>query len=613
MPDTETSLEDPVYEWLDGVEDPNGYHVGGYHPVNINDELSDGRYHVVHKLGFGGYSTVWLAKDRNTGKYVAVKILCAEPSASNHESHILRLLEQNRVENSGLAGGKYVAQLIDEFFVEGHNGRHACLVSEPAGFNIHAAREDSIVRMFSPQMARAITAKIIMGVHFVHSSGVVHGDLHIGNILLKTSDLNELSIDDLYQRFGEPERLAIERIDRAPLDAEVPSHAVIPLWSAVACEDITQAEVTITDFSEAYVAGGASRERLNTPLLLCPPEMLLEKGTISMPADIWTLGCTLVNIVGKKALFEGWAPDNDDVMAELVSAFGKPPDSWWQAWHKRHEFFLEDGSWSVSPDRRHDNVSRSLEWRVTTRMKRGNEGADEGEVKAMLEMLKGMLAWDPQDRWRIEDIVHSEWMEEFGKPAIEALASEAKLDRAPMHEESHGHDENLAESCSNLSLSRKDSSNEFEKAASNAPNPATAPNDSFGLAPSSVSRPQENPESGDNHSSNPTEVSADAQESPETTQIPARSSSPISRFFDSVFRNGRNPSQDQENASKPSADPFKGYQTSNSPQSDSTAIPEIVIHGIESSDKDTTGDDGSSRQETVEEGKAEDPDTESTS
>ena len=39
------------------------YRVGGYHPVHLGDLLKGGRYKIVHKLGYGGYSTVWLARD----------------------------------------------------------------------------------------------------------------------------------------------------------------------------------------------------------------------------------------------------------------------------------------------------------------------------------------------------------------------------------------------------------------------------------------------------------------------------------------------------------------------------------------------------------------------
>ena len=44
-------------------EDWEDYVKGGYHPVHIGDTFSDARYQVVRKLGWGHFSTVWLAKD----------------------------------------------------------------------------------------------------------------------------------------------------------------------------------------------------------------------------------------------------------------------------------------------------------------------------------------------------------------------------------------------------------------------------------------------------------------------------------------------------------------------------------------------------------------------
>ena len=44
-------------------EDREEYVKGGYHPVQIGDSFSDGRYAVVRKLGWGRFSTVWLAND----------------------------------------------------------------------------------------------------------------------------------------------------------------------------------------------------------------------------------------------------------------------------------------------------------------------------------------------------------------------------------------------------------------------------------------------------------------------------------------------------------------------------------------------------------------------
>ena len=40
------------------------YRPGGYHPVHIGDTFHGNTYEVVHKLGYGQFSTVWLVKDR---------------------------------------------------------------------------------------------------------------------------------------------------------------------------------------------------------------------------------------------------------------------------------------------------------------------------------------------------------------------------------------------------------------------------------------------------------------------------------------------------------------------------------------------------------------------
>jgi serine/threonine-protein kinase SRPK3 len=45
------------------AEDFRQYCAGGYHPVHLHDRLKDRRYEVLNKLGFGSFSTVWLAKD----------------------------------------------------------------------------------------------------------------------------------------------------------------------------------------------------------------------------------------------------------------------------------------------------------------------------------------------------------------------------------------------------------------------------------------------------------------------------------------------------------------------------------------------------------------------
>lgn len=72
----------------DEAEDSLQYLIGYYHPTYIGQILNQ-RYQVVHKLGQGGFSTVWLAQDNETGKAVALKILCSSGKAANeYETHM---------------------------------------------------------------------------------------------------------------------------------------------------------------------------------------------------------------------------------------------------------------------------------------------------------------------------------------------------------------------------------------------------------------------------------------------------------------------------------------------------------------------------------------------
>ena len=61
----------------EGIAD---YKIGGYHPVHIGEVLIN-RYVVLQKLGWGHFSTVWLARDTAYKTFVAIKV---QKSASHY-------------------------------------------------------------------------------------------------------------------------------------------------------------------------------------------------------------------------------------------------------------------------------------------------------------------------------------------------------------------------------------------------------------------------------------------------------------------------------------------------------------------------------------------------
>lgn len=66
----ELSIYRPI-NLLHTEEDILNYRPGGFRPVCLGDTFQDGRYKIHHELGWGGFSTVWLAKDN---KYAFTRV-----------------------------------------------------------------------------------------------------------------------------------------------------------------------------------------------------------------------------------------------------------------------------------------------------------------------------------------------------------------------------------------------------------------------------------------------------------------------------------------------------------------------------------------------------------
>ncbi|GKT59583.1 protein kinase domain-containing protein [Colletotrichum tofieldiae] len=404
------------YEHIDDVERLDFYRPGGYHPIEIGERLRD-RYIVVHKLGFGRYSTLWLARDEQLAKYVAVKVGTADHSSK--EVDILSQFSARAVENVQL-GGRLIPLILDRFNLDGPNGTHPCSVTAPARCNLAEVLEPGS-GPFQLRVARSLAAQLAIAVAYVHHLGYVHGDVHMGNILLQLPSLDHLSAEQLYEEFDPPEPEPVVRVDGQPLSPGVPPHVYPPIWLGKPGDEVTlpEAKLVLADFGTAFCPAQKSRFESYTPLQIRPPEARFEPTTpLSYASDIWSLGCVIWGILGMRPFLDNWLFGPDDATADQVDALGPMPDEWWEAWEGRSKRFSENGKpkkgrevWTF--DQRFQDAIQE------PRSRRGLEVMNDSERDSLFKMIRGMLAFKPGDRLSAEEVLRSDWMRACAIPEAE--------------------------------------------------------------------------------------------------------------------------------------------------------------------------------------------------
>jgi len=192
----------------ESIED---YKIGGYHPVHVGEIFIE-RYVAIQKLGWGHFSTVWLAKDMLYNTFVALKI---QKSASNYmeaaydEVEILEQVSSYWKKDGWIKSAeKYLApdfkanmnscfcvQLLNSFLHSGPNGKHFVMVFEIMGVNLL-----DIIRRYDYKgipipLVRIIAKQILIGLDYLHRiCKIIHTDLKPENVLLSLTkeQINEI-------------------------------------------------------------------------------------------------------------------------------------------------------------------------------------------------------------------------------------------------------------------------------------------------------------------------------------------------------------------------------------------------------------------------------------
>lgn len=151
-----------------------------FYPMQMGEVIND-RYQITAKLGFGGRSTVWLARDLRTStkclsNYVSIKVTVTNDEdkeiCDNELERLIHITHANR----GHSGYYAVRTLLEHYFIHGPAGEHLCLVFEPLRDSLFTLKHHWPDHKVPAKVLKVVAKVMLQALNYLHTQcHIIHG------------------------------------------------------------------------------------------------------------------------------------------------------------------------------------------------------------------------------------------------------------------------------------------------------------------------------------------------------------------------------------------------------------------------------------------------------
>ncbi|KAI0107101.1 kinase-like domain-containing protein [Nemania sp. FL0031] len=395
------SQSDEYYKCEVDAEPVYHYRPIGFLPVKLGDQLKDGRYKIIHKLGNGSFSTTWVARDQTEQRYVSVKIsgVGGESSSEGGILHSISCLPKNTH-----PGQQHVVQLFDRFIVEGPGGKHQCLVLELLGPNIFQLVEETSQNYRLPAaVAKRAAHQVFKAIDFLGQQKIAHGDIHTRNLALVIPGIDSLPEEEFLEKLGEPDTGKVTRIDGLPIESYVPPYLVMPTeFPEISIDEGLpfSPNVKLIDFGTSFYQDQPPAN-LNCSVSVQAPEVIFGD-PMDRQVDMWSAGCLLYELFTGAILFPTYMSSVEIVAAQMVDLDNndKLPERWEakaQEMKKAVKFPDEP------PPTFHEMVEKAYFYRDR------RPELSKQDLTKIGDLIGRMLRYEPSERPSAKEILSDPW------------------------------------------------------------------------------------------------------------------------------------------------------------------------------------------------------------